>query len=52
MAPPGTVMLLNNKTIVVGASGIYDFDVSGIDINSLSFPAQEDTSAEKTEIKS
>lgn len=52
MAPPGTVMLLNNKTIVVGASGIYDFDVSGIDINSLSFPEQENTSNEKTEIKS
>ena len=51
MAPPGTVMLLNDKKIVVGASGIYDFDVSGIDIDSLSFPAPIGTDAEKTEVK-
>lgn len=51
MAPPGTVMLLNDKKVVVGASGIYDFDISDIDINSLSFPAPTGTEGEKTEVK-
>ena len=47
MAPPGTVVQLtaqnlSEKKILIGASGIYDFDNENIQINSISFPEAED----------
>lgn len=47
MAPPGTVVQLDaenltSKKILIGASGIYDFDNENIIITSISFPEAED----------
>lgn len=38
-APPGTEILLNNKRIIVGRSGLYDFDNDDVPaVTSLVFP--------------
>ncbi len=51
MAPPGTVVQLTaadlpEKKILIGASGIYDFDNENIQINSISFPEAENQAEE------
>ena len=37
-APPGAIVQLNNETIIIGASGLYDFSNDDISITSIVFP--------------
>lgn len=56
LAPPGTVVefqadSLNAKKILIGASGIYDFENESIHINSIAFPQAADTTDIITKLK-
>lgn len=55
MAPSGTVVQLNSGSysakIVIGASGIFDFDNPDIEIDSISFPAVVDIASQKQELE-
>lgn len=42
-APPGTIVQIEGKDIVIGRSGIFDFDNEDINISSLLFPEGRDT---------
>ena len=56
MAPPGTVVQLKGeglevKKIMLGANGIYDFDVPEIKITEISFPATADQAQQKNKLE-
>lgn len=52
MAPPGAIVQLNGKNIIIGKSGIYDFDNDLISITSIVFPASQNYGADRYEYRS
>lgn len=57
MAPPGTVVQLvgrgiGAKRLIIGASGIYDFDVPEIKIQEISFPKAPSEDGQRAMLRS
>ena len=46
-APPGTIVQIEGKDIIIGRSGIFDFDNEDISVSSLLFPAGVDNTAQR-----
>ena len=49
-APPGTIVQIDGKNIIIGRSGIFDFDNEKIKVSSLLFPAGVDNTAQREAI--
>ena len=48
-APANTVVLINNREIIIGGSGIYDLTIENALVTSLVFPSQQEPDQEKIE---